>query len=303
MKDLNIFIECDNLEQRDSVINILEKKNFYRFGKDENFTGIRVNKGRYFDYEHPISHDYTLTYQQFMEKYAMNKLHQKINETKVTLGMDNKRLSLALGHHRNYIARVLKNEHSEKFDQNLIKQLDNLIESKKIKIEELPKFVLSKEQCNSCRDAFVKDNDDLKKQIELSKINYEKLRKSLSILESEKESIGDKLIDSENKLEYKTELLARKEDEISSLKTDIEKHEVWLNIETDHSEKLEKEITKLEKEIDIQKKNFDLLNSEYSRIVNDFCEYKNKSNSNKVLISLFIFACFSVVFAYILLNH
>ena len=198
----------------------------------------------------------------------MKNLHQKINEIKVTLGIDNKRLSLALGHHRNYIARVLKNEHSEKFEKNLIKQLDDLIESKKIKINELTAFVLSKDQCNSCRDAFVKDNDDLKKQ-----------------------------------LEYKTELLARKEDEISSLKTDLEKHKVWLEIKSAYSDGTDKTISKLEKEIDIQKKNFELLNSEYSKIVDEFCEYKNKSNINKVLISLLIFACFSVGLTYILLNR
>ena len=226
----------------------------------------------------------------------MKNLHQKINETKVALGMDNKRLSLALDHHRNYIARVLKNEHSDKFDQNLIKQLDDLIESKKIKINELPAFVLSKDQCNSCRDAFIKDNDDLKKQLEESKHYY------LKVVDDCRNLINASN-DLKNQLEYKTELLARKDDEISSLKTDLEKHKVWLEIESAYSDGTDKTISKLKKEIDIQKKNYELLNSEYSKIVDDFCEYKNKSNVNKVLISLFLFACFSVGLTYILLNH
>lgn len=303
MEDLNAFIKCENLEQRNKIVEILESIGVKQFLL-EACLDLRVIQGEYFDFPYKPSPDAEkFTYQQFMEKYAMNNLHQKINETKVTLGMDNKRLSLALGHHRNYIARVLKNEHSEKFEKNLIKQLDDLIESKKIKVEELPKFVLSKEDCNSCRDAFVKDNDDLKKQLELYKIDYEKLKKSLSISETEKESIGDKFIDCKSELEYKTELLARKDDEVTRLNIELAKFKGWLDLETDHSEKLEKTISKLEKELDIKKKNWSVLNFRYKAVINDLEQYKNKSNVNKVLISLFIFACFSVGLTYILLNH
>lgn len=129
MKFENLYINCESMEQRNIVIAIALKNGYNRFCSDGNEKNVIMDaEGRVFDLEYDCNNAYkTLTYSEFSEKFSEVKLLEKIHQAKKELGLNNTELSLRMGKSKPYIAKMLNQKQSEKIQNKVIKEIDELL--------------------------------------------------------------------------------------------------------------------------------------------------------------------------------
>ncbi|ADO14433.1 transcriptional regulator [Acinetobacter phage AB1] len=80
-----------------------------------------------------------------MKKYSENEMIKKIHQAKKELGLNNSELSLRMGKSRPYIAKMLNQPQSEKVQNKVIKEIDELLEFEKLcKAKEYAKVMSDK---------------------------------------------------------------------------------------------------------------------------------------------------------------
>uniref|UniRef100_A0AB39C8W2 Transcriptional regulator n=1 Tax=Acinetobacter phage vB_AbaM-SPB TaxID=3236747 RepID=A0AB39C8W2_9CAUD len=73
----------------------------------------------------------TYDFEYFMKNH-MNEMIKKIHQAKKELGLNNSELSLKMGKSRPYIAKMLNQPQSEKVQNKVIKEIDELLEFEKL---------------------------------------------------------------------------------------------------------------------------------------------------------------------------
>ena len=182
MKFENLYIKCQNIEERKVVAQTAIKMGYTKSFEDEGDLGIVLNEdGQFFDLDwHGADRNSAykkLTYAEFIENYNEAKFIVKIHQAKKELGLNNSELSLKMGKSRPYIAKMLNQPQSEKVQNKVIAELDKLLnqpeiddtfvsnladelESKDKEISDLKKIIESKDLAIS---GLIKQNDEAKK--------------------------------------------------------------------------------------------------------------------------------------------
>lgn len=128
MKIENIAIMCKDLNQRDEAEKLLR---FHGLRNDMCPTGdqnITVGVGQTFWFS-DFSAGRKISFEEFMKRYSENDMIKKIHQAKKELGLNNSELSLRMGKSRPYIAKMLNQPQSEKVQNKVIKQLDNILDT------------------------------------------------------------------------------------------------------------------------------------------------------------------------------
>uniref|UniRef100_A0AAU8KXT5 Transcriptional regulator n=2 Tax=unclassified bacterial viruses TaxID=12333 RepID=A0AAU8KXT5_9VIRU len=181
MKFENLYIKCQNLKERDAVINKALGLGYTRFCEDLSDTNVVLTEcGKVFDLNWWNADDnkayIKTTYSEFMESHKEVTLIEKIHQAKKELGLNNSELSLRMGKSRPYIAKMLNQPQSEKVQNKVIAELDKLLnksdvddtfvsnladelESKDKEISDLKKVIESKDLAIS---GLIKQNDKAK---------------------------------------------------------------------------------------------------------------------------------------------
>lgn len=130
MKFDNLYIECENLEQRDEVIQVCLDSGIPRHSGDTGDLNICVESGFFFDFDDvDTSTLQALNHSQFMQKYGKLEMKQSIEKAMTELRMGREELSCMLGFSRQYITKMMTRPQSEKTQNKVIKMIDDLIES------------------------------------------------------------------------------------------------------------------------------------------------------------------------------
>lgn len=132
MKFENLYIKCQNLKERDAVINKALGLGYTRFCEDHSDRNVVLTKcGKVFDLNWWNADDnkayIKTTYSEFMEDHKEVTLIEKIHQAKKELGLNNSELSLKMGKSRPYIAKMLNQPQSEKVQNKVIKEIDDLL--------------------------------------------------------------------------------------------------------------------------------------------------------------------------------
>ena len=135
MKFENLYIECENLEQRDEVINLALEYGYKRWCGKTNELGVFTTfEGKVFDlnwYGCKDSDKFKkLTPNEFFFKYKIeNKMIENIEKAMAELKLNRHELSSALGMSRPYITKILTCPQSEKTQARAVKMIDELMQS------------------------------------------------------------------------------------------------------------------------------------------------------------------------------
>ncbi|WRM43624.1 putative transcriptional regulator [Acinetobacter phage vB_ApiM_IME-Ap7] len=215
MKFEKLLIECSNKFEISRTENVLKSIGYtpYESDKDDRNLFIHVyDDGEYqilsFGGAHQGSEKYS--YEQFIEKYE-NKMIKKIHQAKKELGLNNSELSLKMGKSRPYVAKMLNQPQSEKVQNKVIKEIDELLgfdrlckakeyakvmsgkteitienNSKEVEISDLKKIIESKDLAIS---GLIKQNDEAKK---IHDRDTESLKLSHSEIFNLKDSVEEK---------------------------------------------------------------------------------------------------------------
>ncbi len=181
MKTENLYIECESLEQTNSVLAIGLKHGLVNsypeyFIDGKNGSCVRVMCGQIFTIDWtPKDFDHYLTYTQFMEKYAMKKFKEAVAKAKDKFNVDNTGLSRMLGYHRDYINEALKDGRSTKWQEKTIAKIEAL--SKGVVLDKITVEI----------DAKV--SPELQKIIDETKLEVEKVSKENTQLKKDKEQL------------------------------------------------------------------------------------------------------------------
>ena len=133
MKFENLYIECENLEQRDEVADFVKRSGYsYVDSAHEDSTVAIYDDGR-FQYLGSCKFSPSIGYSQFMEKYGKSEMKQSIEKAMAELKMGREELSSALGMSRPYITKMLTRPQSEKTQAKVIGVIDKLIKGKNMK--------------------------------------------------------------------------------------------------------------------------------------------------------------------------
>lgn len=132
MKFENLYIKCESMEQRNIVIAIALKNGYQRYCADDNDQNVVMSdNGRVFDlnwaYADQTEVYQKLTYSEFSEKFSEVKLLEKIHQAKKELGLNNTELSLRMGKSKPYIAKMLNQKQSEKVQNKVIDEIDDIL--------------------------------------------------------------------------------------------------------------------------------------------------------------------------------
>ncbi|MEG1233580.1 MAG: hypothetical protein RSE18_07065 [Acinetobacter sp.] len=164
-----LSIDCESIENRNEVFKVLNSIGYTGIGDHDDFLFVHTYKDG--DYQTYYEHDNVkqLTYKQFMEKYSnkesvMNKqlMISIIDAAKKQLNLGNSELSLKLGHHRNYISRVLHQENPTPEQMTkVVDKVNALIAEQK---ELLPEFnpIIISDAVMVSKDEY----DNLKKELD-----------------------------------------------------------------------------------------------------------------------------------------
>lgn len=196
MKFENLYIECENLEQRDEVADFVKRSGYsYVDSAHEDSTVAIYDDGR-FQYLGSCKFSPSIGYSQFMEKYGKSEMKQSIEKAMADLKMGREELSSALGMSRPYITKMLTRPQSEKTQAKVIGMIDKLIKSKNAvlidesKQNEIDEFIRKTEEDIAIEQGIANNN---------AKISLQK----------------EKTIKDLNQaLEYKDQLLAKNEDDL-----------------------------------------------------------------------------------------
>lgn len=124
----NLHITCDNAKQRQDVMDVLNNAGFRTAGdllpcKYD----IQTTATAYANTSIRADNRPKITYTQFMEKYAVNKLTSKINEAMTKLKISKAELSRRIGKHRNYLGSIQQAGATTKKQNEIITALDEVI--------------------------------------------------------------------------------------------------------------------------------------------------------------------------------
>lgn len=130
MKFESFYIECKNKDQRNELSKHLEDIGFkYIESEDFDLTIGCYDSGTYQYLNHNQKYGIpTYDFEYFMKNH-MNEMIKKIHQAKKELGLNNSELSLRMGKSRPYIAKMLNQPQSEKVQNKVIKQLDNILDT------------------------------------------------------------------------------------------------------------------------------------------------------------------------------
>lgn len=71
MKHENLYVKCENPEQRDKVFAVCRMNGLKRYDTEGGHLGVFVDENNFFDYDNKLSENTTaLNYSQFMSKYG-----------------------------------------------------------------------------------------------------------------------------------------------------------------------------------------------------------------------------------------
>ena len=135
MKFENLYIECENLEQRDEVFGLALEYGYKRWCGRTNELGVFTTfEGKVFDlnwYGCKDSDKFKkLTPNEFFLKYKIeNKMIENIEKAMAELKLNRHELSSALGMSRPYITKMLTCPQSEKTQARVVKIIDELMQS------------------------------------------------------------------------------------------------------------------------------------------------------------------------------
>ena len=221
MKFENLYIECENLEQRDEVFSVCLMNGLeLLYCGASKYQSVRVTGGLFFTINwKPDAKAVKMNYPQFAFKYGKSEMKQSIEKAMAELNLNRHELSSALGMSRPYITKMLTWPQSEKTQARVVKMIDELMQSGGAKNIPIPdsaeKFLLKgiidardktiKElnQALEYKDQLLaKNEDDLHKQT--NRVNaYKDDNSKLSLkISTQQKSIEDK---SSELLDCKTE--------------------------------------------------------------------------------------------------
>ena len=130
MKFENLYIECENLEQRDEVFNVCLMNGFKRYSDDSGDLNVCAENGEFFDLDGVDTEGCTvIKYPQFISKYGKSEMKGSIEKAMAELNMGREELSSALGMSRPYITKMLTRPQSEKTQAKVIGMIDELMQS------------------------------------------------------------------------------------------------------------------------------------------------------------------------------
>ena len=130
MKFENLYIECENLEQRDEVFNVCLMNGLELYCGANKYQSVRVTGGVFFTINwEPDAKAVKMNYPQFAFKYGKSEMKESIEKAMADLKMGREELSSVLGMSRPYITKMLTCPQSEKTQAKVIKMIDDLIES------------------------------------------------------------------------------------------------------------------------------------------------------------------------------
>ena len=130
MKFENLYIECENLEQRDEVFNVCRNNGLELSHGANKYQCVRIVDGRFFTINwEPEAKAVKMNYPQFAFKYGKSEMKQSIEKAMAELNMGREESSSALGMLRPYITKMLTCLQSEKTQARVIKMIDELMQS------------------------------------------------------------------------------------------------------------------------------------------------------------------------------
>ena len=220
MKFENLYIECENLEQRDEVFNVCLKNGLELYCGANKYQSVRVSGGVFFTINwEPDAKAIKMNYPQFAFKYGKSEMKKSIEKAMAELKLNRHELSSALGMSRPYITKMPTCPQSEKTQARVVKMIDELIKDKNMKsmscqeitgvsvdcekIQEQQKTIKELNQALEYKDQLLARNeDDLHKQT--NRVNaYKDDNSKLSLkISTQQKSIEDK---SSELLDCKTE--------------------------------------------------------------------------------------------------
>lgn len=168
MKIENIAIMCEDLNQRNEAEKVLINHGLV----DDNYhTGnknITVGVGQIFWFS-DFSAGRKISFDEFMQKYSESEMIKKIHQAKKELGLNNSELSLKMGKSRPYIAKMLNQPQSEKVQNKVIKEIDELLEFDKLcKAKEYARCASELNIPVSINDLSVQKHQDSEKDKEIT---------------------------------------------------------------------------------------------------------------------------------------
>lgn len=196
MKTENLYIECQNLEQANKVLEIgldsgLSGKYLDDFNSSKCGFDVRICGGEIFiiDFD-SLEKPTKLTYTQFMEKYAMNKFKEVVAKACHELSASEAELSRMLGFSRNYINQAILEGRSTKWQESTIAKIEGLLKgvvfdkfSVKVNDEVSPK------SHNMMVDIGASFNPEFKELLADEKSQVEKIIKENTQLKKDKEQL------------------------------------------------------------------------------------------------------------------
>ncbi|AYP69069.1 hypothetical protein [Acinetobacter phage vB_AbaM_IME512] len=181
MKIENIAIVCKDLNQRDEAEKLLK---FHGLRNDMCPTGdqnITVGFGQTFWFS-DFSAGRKISFDEFMQRYSENDMIKKIHQAKKELGLNNSELSLKMGKSRPYIAKMLNQPQSEKVQNKVIKEIDELLEfEQRCKEKEYARCASELNIPVSINDLSVQKHQDGEKDKEISDLKKIIKSKDLAI--------------------------------------------------------------------------------------------------------------------------
>ena len=131
----DLHIKFNSLDELKNITSVLIKKGLEKSGRkkkhydfDKCVVSVFSNGCQFMILNNPIVKRTNLTYQQFMEKYAMTDLKLKIEEAKNKTHMSLHQMSKAIGFNEHYLSAVVKRNRSEETQKKIIALLDDLIQ-------------------------------------------------------------------------------------------------------------------------------------------------------------------------------
>lgn len=130
MKFENLYIECENLEQRDEVFSVCLMNGLELYCRGNKYQSVRVTGGVFFTINwEPDAKAVKMNYPQFILKYGKSEMKQSIEKAMADLKMGREELSSALGMSRPYITKMLTCPQSKKTQVRVVKMIDELMQS------------------------------------------------------------------------------------------------------------------------------------------------------------------------------
>ena len=130
MKFENLYIECENLEQRDEVFSVCLENGLKPYNCANKYQSVRVSGGVFFTINwEPDAKAIKMNYPQFAFKYGKSEMKESIEKAMAELKLNRHELSSAPGMSRPYITKMLTCPQSGKTQTKVIKMIDELMQS------------------------------------------------------------------------------------------------------------------------------------------------------------------------------